>query len=198
MSNTARDFVAGIRTFVDQAIATVKPYTATVVTAGTNTCTVQRPEEATASTQILARLAGLSVRPGDVVLCLNVGSSPMVIGRIKRVNDTTPSLTIGAAAGTGGQAVSLTSLASDSAGSIRIDTGSSGTSTGILCTFTFATPQLSNSDYVVMLTAATNAAADLNVNVTSRSTTSWVLNTRTTPATSAIVTFFYNVIPYQP
>lgn len=197
MSNPARDFVAGIRTFVEQAIATVKPYTATVVTADNNTCTVQRPEESTASTQVLARIAGLSVRPGDVVLCLNVGSSPMVIGRIKRANDTTPSVSAGSAAGTGG-AASLTSLATDSAGTIRIDTGSSGTTTGTLFTFTFATAQLSNSDYVVMLTPATNAAADLNVNVTSRSTTSWVVNTRITPATSAIVSFFYHVIPYQP
>lgn len=128
-------------------------------------------------------VTGAATLNGNVTLGNNSSSDTTTIHshfQVKAAGAFTVSL--GAAAGTGGSAAASRMRGSDQAGEFQVVTGSSGVSTGTLASISFAYSRPS-SDYVVFLQASSINAADLNLNVTNRSSTGFDIRANAAPGT---------------
>lgn len=93
-----------------------------------------------------------------------------------------PTLTIGAAAGTGGSAaVSWVRGGSDSGGAVRVRCGASGTSTGTIVSVTFNTPK-ADSNYMVLFGEYSVAAEAARISITNKTTSGFEIRANAAPA----------------
>jgi hypothetical protein len=152
---------------------------------------------------------GMAVRPPDDVVVIPFAGTYLMLGRISNTEEgallespvasmsPTPSVSPGAALGTGSPSASLRNASNDDFGTLVLVTGTSPT-TGVLATITFARPK-PNADYAAMWSAgdpdaAQNIASVYTDYISDRSTTSVVLRARAAlPAGNSFI-FFYTFL----
>jgi hypothetical protein len=196
--NESVEVAKTILAVVKASVRGIVPYSATVaaVDSNENFVTIKRPEETTAGSQRVTHLAG-TFRPkvGDRVLCLNLGDTPIIVGRMKKADDSPPTVAVQTAVGTGGTA-SIGAGSSDFCGVLQFQTGSAAVTTGSAGVVTFATP-FTNGNYAVQISPASLSAGDINYSIASKNSTAWTFTFRTAPGTGQTLNFNYSIIPYQ-
>jgi hypothetical protein len=139
---------------------------------------------------------GAATFNGSVTLGNATGDIATIKGHLVLDSDSLPSVAIPAsspAAGTGGSVGASINRGNDLAGEIQVITGSSGTTTGTLVDVSFAAAK-PDSDYLVFLTPNSINASDLNLSITSRSSTGFSIRANTAPGTGETLNIQYLVI----
>lgn len=169
-----------------------KPFRATVTAISGGLVTIKRLGATTADTETYARCASADVRVNDEVLCVMLGTQPVIVDAINRTAGGTTTFTKFAASGSTG---SLTgSTGNDEAGLIRLVPGGSGVTSGDLLYVTFGVTKPS-AHYAVHLQPFSSAASALGANVrpVSRSSVSFVVTTDTAPTSGSVYQWLYSV-----
>lgn len=217
--------VRAITALVDDKLERVKPFRAIVTSVSGGLVGIRRPEATTASTATYARLAGSQIQVGDEVLCVNVGTFPIVLQKIQRsapasvpfeaaISAPGASLTgdltlgahllsgttvmgfaVGAAAGATGSIAG--SAGTDVAGVLQVIPNGAGIAAGTIATLTFGAV-MPSGNYAVVLTPASSAARTLGgvVGPTSRATNNFVIQTATALTAGSTYQWLYLIVSY--
>jgi hypothetical protein len=174
--------VRSILTAIGKQIQDVAAFRATVTAVDGSLITIRREGATTANTEQYASCTRFVLAVNDVVLCIPLGSKPVVIDVIRRAAAATPTFTAQTGAGT--TAVTTNSTGRDDTGFIELIPGGAGIASGsqVLIAFAVTRP---NASYHVDMQALTSGAraAGSNVGPTSRAVGSWTL-TSDIPLTS--------------
>lgn len=187
----AQRIVDSMKTEADRA----KPFRATVTAVDGGFVTIRREGATTADTEQYARCASGTVRAGDEVLCVRLGTQTVVVDAINRTAGGTTTFTKFAAAGTSGTLADSTG--NEDAGLIKLVPGGSGVNDGDLLYVTFGTPRPS-AHYAVILQPFSAAASALGADVrpVSRYSVSFVVTTDTAPTSGLVYQWLYLVKQY--
>ena len=142
---------------------------------------LRRVGATTADSQKYPSLARLRLVVDDEVLVAQINGAPVVVDRINRSAAATPSLTLGAAAGSTAPGLIT---GSDRSGVLQITPGGTGITTGSLATITFART-LGAANIAFVMTPASSAARTLGMVLgTSTKTTTTILISTSVALTS--------------
>lgn len=166
--------VRSILTAISRQIQDVAAFRATVTAVDGSLITIRREGAATANTEKYASCTRFVLAVGDVVLCVPLGSKPVVIDVIRRAAAATPTYTAQTGAGT--TAVTTNSTGTDSIGFIQLVPGGAGIASGAQVVITYAVTR-PNLTYHVDLQPLSSAAraASASVGPTSRAVGSFTL-----------------------
>lgn len=164
--------VRSILTAISRQIQDVAAFRATVTAVDGSLITIRREGAATANTEKYASCTRFVLAVGDVVLCVPVGSKPVVIDVIRRASAATPTYTAQTGAGT--TAVTTNSTGRDDIGFIELVPNGAGIASGIQVLIAFAVTKPNTSYHVDLqpLTSGSRAVA-ASVGPTSRNVGNW-------------------------
>lgn len=159
--------VRAVLSAIDRKIANVAAFRATVTAVDGSLIQIRKEGAVTAGTENYASCTRFLLAVGDVVLCIPLGSKPVVIDVIRRSAAATPGYTIQAAAGTTATA-SVTG--DDTSGLVTLTPGGAGIASGSQIQIDFAVARPS---------------ATYNVILQRRDTTTGIVDERVTGLTTA-------------
>lgn len=128
---------------------------------------------------------------------VNLGNSPSgdttTVNSHFKITGGTFGATVGAAAGLGGSLAATRVRGSDQCGEVQVVTGAGSTATGTLATVNLSNARPS-TDYQVFLQPMSINASDLNLSVTSRTTTSFDIRANTAPGAGETLVIGFLII----
>ena len=171
---------SAIQTQLDGKAATVHGHAIADVTSLQTTLDAKLAKAGGTMTGQLIANGGAALGGGTVRFGKNIAETTSIYGHFQLAGNGGFTVSAGTAAGTG--ATASAERGGLNAFEMRIVTGSSGTGTGTLASVTFVSSRPS-SDYLVWLQPHSINASDLNLSVTSRSTTGFDIRANVAPGT---------------